>query len=576
MQQKEREIIPEAGEKVPCPSCREAGNDTTGDNLVGLEEYAKCFACGYFVYREEKPIFRAALEREAYRDLQDRELSKKTCEKFGIKTAFYTGTFKGGKVSVEVEKVYVFETIENGKVINKKIRSKEHKDWQTQRGINTKTNRLFGQHAFEPNTKFNNPIIITEGEFDAAAIYEATGYAAVSITKGANKAKDQLAENLQWLNKWSYVVLAFDNDDAGQQAIRACLDILPPGKLRVCKFPLKDANDMLRAGRIQEMKTCIYNAESYKPSTIVTAEDVLYRIKRPEYGTPWPWEFMNRVTFGRRASEIYLLAGATGIGKTEILKDIVHSVLTNNETVGWFNFEQNAEDTYIRLASNHFKQRLYLPSNEWWNDKEIKDYIMSLNKKIYLYDHRTQITFENVLNDMYYLKHACGTNLIIIDNLKAMSSRPVINGRYVDVSTFQAYAVTQLREFAVKEKITLFIVSHLSDDKLTKQTYVSTSPKDPDTYFSQTAADINAKLNLPGMTWETGRMPSLENVFGQGTVRDLVNYAILIARNKESKDEIEQRTIKVKFAKARFVSDYDGEIYNLLYNRETGRLEEVL
>ena len=60
--------------KQPCPKCREAANDTKGDNLHIYDTGAQhCFACGYHVFEDDnnstptsyKPRFKKNTEAAA-------------------------------------------------------------------------------------------------------------------------------------------------------------------------------------------------------------------------------------------------------------------------------------------------------------------------------------------------------------------------------------------------------------------------------------------------------------------------------------------------------------------------------
>ena len=69
--------------RKPCPSCREAGNDTKGDNLVVYEDGSShCFACNYHEHGEEttsyKPRIKTSQEITSlgvYGSIPDRKIS---------------------------------------------------------------------------------------------------------------------------------------------------------------------------------------------------------------------------------------------------------------------------------------------------------------------------------------------------------------------------------------------------------------------------------------------------------------------------------------------------------------------
>lgn len=113
-------------------------------------------------------------------------------------------------------------------------------------------------------------IIITEGEYDAMAVWQETGYSCVSLPQGASHLPKQL---LDFFNRFERVYLWLDSDEIGQRAAEKFADVLGHHRTIIIdpayenlkleqpsveeaadvtlaatlKTP-KDANDALRAG----------------------------------------------------------------------------------------------------------------------------------------------------------------------------------------------------------------------------------------------------------------------------------------------------------------------------------------
>ena len=68
-------------------------------------------------------------------------------------------------------------------------------------------------------------VVITEGEYDAMAVYEATGLPAVSLPNGASNLPTQL---ITYLDKVERIYLWMDNDEAGQLNITSFANKLGP------------------------------------------------------------------------------------------------------------------------------------------------------------------------------------------------------------------------------------------------------------------------------------------------------------------------------------------------------------
>jgi DNA primase len=99
---------------------------------------------------------------------------------------------------------------------------------------------LYGADGLHPG----EPAVLVEGEFDALSVVQETGFAAVASGSTCG------ARHPHWqrrLGRCSTVLVAFDADDAGEQAARWWLDRLPTA-VRLVPAGAKDANGMLAGG----------------------------------------------------------------------------------------------------------------------------------------------------------------------------------------------------------------------------------------------------------------------------------------------------------------------------------------
>lgn len=554
-----------------CPECAANGLDTAKDNLCVYADGKYCQSCGYIEKTETKEQY-SELVAGSIVELKDRGLNLKTCEKYNIRTTLYTGRLNG--MDVVKEPIRIFPYYDKGRVVKQKIKSALDKKKQSQKG-NTKIKSLFGQNLFTPSDKI--PIIVTEGEEDSIAIWQMTSLPAVSIGNGAGNADRELSANIEWLSGFKEVLLCFDNDEPGREAFNKCVGLFEPGKAKKVNFPLKDANDMLLAGREEEVKKCLWNAEVVKPATIVFPKDVMQKVlQKPTYGLPFPWPSMTKATYGMRRGEVYLLAGPTSSGKTELVMGIIRWLVNNGCKIGNFSFEQRPEQSLQRYIGSEINERLHIPGCEGWDNEKIQQELDRLNDSIALYQPESgHISIENVIINIRYLSKAHDMSFFVIDNLKAMATHPYIDGKRVAAHDYASHCMANLVMIAKQLNVTILVVNHLAADKISKQAYISTSPKNPDEYLNRTSEDMQGYINRPGMDWETGRIASIDNIFGGGAIKDLTDYIIVVARNRMSKDEEEHRTLIVKFLKTRLDSSYEGFTFKLKYNYQTGRLEEI-
>lgn len=540
-----------------CPACADVQADTKKDNLARYSDSsAYCFACGY----SERA---SVIIRGQSMGLAERGLTKEVVDRYGVIVKNYTGRI--GAEYVHDKPVIVFPITKNNRQVAQKIRLRDNSRVCSQVG-DAKDSDLFGIDKFTHTDKV--PVVVCEAEIDAMTINQVLGYPAVS-TGGTNAAAKKIANNIEWLSRFKYVVLCFDGDEAGDKAAAECVPLFSPGAVRVMKIPRgEDANSMLQKGRIDELKKCCWNAAVDRPKTILSVEDLLDKIiEKPERGLPWPFEMLNKATEGMKPGEIYILLAAAGIGKSLFIQEVVYNLVDKQQKVGLFSFEQTPDDTLRRLIGSKLNRKLHRASSSWWDREVIKQEALSLSEYIKLYNNTGSLDISLIVANMRYMNKCDGIKVFIVDNLHAMSTNPSIDGRRVGGIEYISHCVSQLNSLADELSATIIIVSHTNSDKVSKSMYVSSSPK-------WVEEEGNDKLNQKGLSWERGRMPSTEHIYGQGAVLNLADYVIALARDTVSESREERLLTKVKILKARGDSEYAGKIFNLYYNVTTGRLSD--
>lgn len=530
--------------KEQCPICQDSGCD----NLAIYDDGTTyCFACENFEGINTPWL------KGACKDISIRKITKSTCEQFN----YEVGVSKSGT------HVHIANYLDSkGRKIAQKLRTKDKKFTIIGKGRDLP---LYGQWKYSPNP--NISIVVVEGEIDCLTVAQETGFQrpVVSLPSGASTARKAIEKHLAWLSGFKYVVLAFDNDEAGREATQKCIDLFEPGKVRLATWLGKDANDMLLNGHGKDIASVIYKAKSLVPERLVTVKDIMSRIlQRPEMGPSWPWKSLTDITYGMQTKEISIVVAANSVGKTEFVKEIIFHMLNNNINVGLFSFEQSPEDTMRRMIGSKLGLKLHLPGCEW-DENKIKEAAASFDDRLFLYDKAGSGDDEEIMSYIRYLAKAKNVKLVVIDNLKGLGGVTDNERMINNMKKFQT--------IKMELDIHIILLSHVSKDKIGRQAYVSTSPKRAEEYASLTADDINQMVNKAGLEWESGRMPSKENVEGSSAVCDLADYVFALARNTTSTDEIEKRTTNVRVLKARRDGTKQGTVFKLYYNNQ-GQLEE--
>ena len=505
----------------PCPRCGSRDNLARYDDGSGY-----CFGCKY----TEKLNGENAVQENSlglvdleYKALSTRKISEETCRKYG----YQVGTYQGKRVQVCSFKD------KGGQVVAHKLRY-PNKDFKW---LN-KSDQLFGQHLFNKGKW----VVVTEGEIDALTVSQlfSNKWQAVSITKGAQGAKKQLAENLEWLEQFDHVILMFDEDTAGRQAVKECVELFSPGKVKIAHLPLKDANECLVNGKGDAVVQAVWNAQVYRPDGIINAKDTweTFITEDTTHAADYPWEHINKFLGGIRKRELVTVTAGTGIGKSLFCREIAFDLIKQGETIGYVALEENIKRTLQGFASIHLGSPLHLGLKEFSNEQLREAWeVFAGHNKLYLYDHFGSMDSTTLFNRLRYLCHGCGCSYIFLDHLTIVTSGINVD----DERKALDQIMTRLRSLVEETGVGLILVSHLR------------------------------RLHSGDKGHEEGQSTSLSHLRGSQSIAQLSDVVIGLERDQQSnkKDTTQVRVLKNRH------SGVTGLGGALQYDLSTGRLIET-
>jgi twinkle protein len=261
---------------------------------------------------------------------------------------------------------------------------------------------LFGQNLFK---SFGKRLIITEGEIDCMTISQAQG------------------------NKWPTVsipsvILAFDDDDAGAEAVQQVAGILPPGKVKVMKYAgYKDANELYLKDA-KKLINCIYEAETWRPDGVVAGTSLWETImKEPEKGLSLPYEKLSDATQGLVKGELWVWTAGSGIGKSTAVHEIIyHAAQTHKQTVGIMSLEESVKIAAERHIGIHLKVPMQTRREVTENELK-KAYEETVGSgRYFFYDHFGSTDIENLLAKIRYMVVGLGCTYILLDHISIVVS----------------------------------------------------------------------------------------------------------------------------------------------------------
>lgn len=512
----------------PCPECGSRNN--LGRYTDG---HGHCYGCGYYEKGDahmgdtpqvtNKPT---ELLTGEYRSLGKRRLTEETCRKWG----YLVGEHKGEQVHIAQYRN------ERQQVVAQKLRYADKDKGLPWIGKPKDALPLYGQWMWRDKGKM---LVITEGELDALSVSQVQGnkWPVVSVRNGAQGAAKNVADAMEWVLGFDEVVIMFDMDEPGQEAAEKVASILPPGRAKIAHLPLKDASDMLMAGRSSELVDAIWGAKSFRPDGVVAVSDVIDRALEPvTMGHPWFMPTLTKLTYGRRPCELYTFGAGTGVGKTDLFtQQIAYDITTLGMTVGVIYLEQPVHETAKRIAGKIAGRLFHVPGAEW-TDEELLEALMKIDGKLYLYDHFGETDWDIVKSRIRYMATALGIKMIYLDHLTAMANP---NNERESLEKI----MKEMAGLAQELGITIHLISHLATPE--------------------------------GKPHEEGGRVMIRHFKGARAIGFWSYFMFGLERNQQDDDEAARKVTTFRVLKDRYTGQATGKTIPLHYAEDTGLLREM-
>jgi len=190
--------------------------------------------------------------------------------------------------------------------------------------------------------------------------------------------------------------------------------------------------------------------------------------------------------FLARPSELTLVTGISGHGKTQILMQWVHSLSQTSKAL-IMSLEMRPEITLARLCKIALgKNSTGAPPTEEF----IRKYCKSKEEKIYIYDQTGVTNSDDVYAACYYAKNILGCDFIVLDSLTKIDDV----GEGQDAYDKQKHFVNSLASICRDIGIHMFLVCHLRKT-------------------------------------EEDKPPTAQDIYGSSNIRNLCDNILLVYRN---------------------------------------------
>lgn len=265
-------------------------------------------------------VEQSALQNHHYQYLATRGISQSTADKMGL--------FGADKYFAKLDKhsdAVAFPYYREGKLVAVKYRSFPEKAFTQDAG---------GAHDFFgiDNLTKGEPIVIVEGEIDALTLMEIGIQNVVSVPSGApikvadgrslpseDKRFSYVWNATEYLDAAPYVILATDQDTAGQALAEELSRRIGKEKCRLAKFPTKDLNELY-------LNDPARDTEGYDPARNIM--DVL------ETAIPYPIAGLSSAdTYADRLNDLYSKGSGKGFSTGYSSVDNIYTVAPSQLTV---------------------------------------------------------------------------------------------------------------------------------------------------------------------------------------------------------------------------------------------------
>jgi twinkle protein len=403
-----------------------------------------------------------------------------------------------------------------------------------------KTTGLFGQHLWREGGK---RVIITEGEIDCMSACQVLGltWPVVSLPTGAAGAKKALSKALTWLDGYDEVILCFDQDEAGREAVEACAPLFKPGKLKIVALPRKDANEMLVAREVKLLSNSLWEAKTWRPDGIIHGTALWQELIRDDIckSIPWPWDGLNEKLQGLRTGELVTITAGTGTGKSAFVREVTHHLLKSGENVGYLGLEEPVKRSALGVLGIELNKPLAQDPFAV-SEETMKEAFNSIMERAVFLDHWGSLVSSQLLCQIRYMAVGMSCRWIVLDHISiVVSSQEEVTSSLGERQVLDK-VMTELRLLCHELDIGMLVVSHLK------------RPKD--------------------QGHEDGARTSLSQLRGSASIGQLSDAVVGLERDQQADSDEERNTTVVRVLKNRFSGD-TGVACSLRYTAETGRLE---
>ena len=315
----------------------------------------------------------------------------------------------------------------------------------------------------------SQPLLICEGEIDCMSAIESGYFNTVSIPLGAQNTH-WIEECWDWLEQFSDIIIAFDNDEAGLKARKDVIYRLGTWRTKYIDYPkqidkyrTKDMNDCLQAGGASFVLNMITNAKDIPVSSVVDFTDVDDLDVSDMTGVTTGIKPLDKKLIKIFDGTLTILSGRPGSGKTSLIDQSIATAIDDGNSVFLFSKEMPERMStnwfnYILAGRRNLVEKVS-PDGEKYNvvsfeaKQKIKEFYRN---KLYIYKDSEPNDIESVKKSMEECVRKYGVKYLVIDNLMMLD----LQCSEEDKNTAQTNLINDLIRFASKFNVAVVLIAH--------------------------------------------------------------------------------------------------------------------
>jgi archaellum biogenesis ATPase FlaH len=292
------------------------------------------------------------------------------------------------------------------------------------RPIKPRGNKFFREEGypsilFNPDNakKYQDSVIITEGEFDAIA-FDQMGFSnVIAVTGGAEIFFNEWIDDLEQFNQ---IYLSYDMDEPGRIGMEKAADKLGRYRCLNILLPLKDGNDCLKAGFTNgEIGKILAQAKPFESKLVKKPEaffdDIQNIFKNPSLnnGTQTGWQKFDELLGGFRPNELTILTGETSSGKTTWAANLGYKFSKRGHPVLVASFEMKPVAILKKIIQMESGQPMAYHSLD-----SLPPFFSSIAcMPLYFVDVYGEVGLNELKDSIYYAQRRYDVKLVILDHL---------------------------------------------------------------------------------------------------------------------------------------------------------------